>query len=175
MFFLPSVDQALIQCFGLLLLWAAVSDLQSFMIPNRISVAICALYPAYVMSSPVPVDWLSACALTLLVFAVGAFVFARGWFGGGDVKLLTAASLWAGPALFPALIFVTGVAGAAIGLLALAQPLVAPLRAQLGLSWIPELPTTGGTPNQPSMRTNIPYGVAIAVGGLFVAVQLLTT
>ena len=173
MFLLPSVDQALIQCFGLLLVWAAVSDLQSFTIPNRVSLAICLLYPAHVIASPVPVDWLFAGGLALLVFAVGALAFARGWFGGGDVKLLTAATLWAGPTLFSALIFVIGIAGGVLALVAIAQPLVTPLLAQLRISWIPELPVSGGTPGQPSMRSNIPYGVAIAAGGLFVAVQLL--
>ena len=57
-----------------------------------------------------------------LVFVAGALLFSRGLIGGGDVKLLTAATLWAGPGLTPALLIVTALLG---GLLTLA--LLSPL------------------------------------------------
>lgn len=165
-------DQLLVQAFALLLLWAAWSDIKSFTIPNRVSLAIALLYPAYVMAAPVQPDWLLACGLAAVVFALGAFAFARGWFGGGDVKLLTAVSLWAGPTLFSEVILVTALAGGVLALVVLAQPAMTPIFAQLRISWWPELaaPATAG---KPILRTNLPYGVAIAAGGLWLAIQLL--
>ena len=170
---LPSFDQLLVQGFALLLLWAAWSDIQSFTIPNRVSLAIVLLYPAHVIASPAQVEWLFACGLALLIFAVGAFAFARGWFGGGDVKLLTAATLWAGPLMFSELILVTALAGGALALVAVAQPRMTPILAQLRITWLPELPVTPAAPGKASLRTNIPYGVAIAAGGLWLATRLL--
>ena len=168
---LPSFDQLLIHGFGLLLLWAAWSDIQSFTIPNRVSLAISLLYPAHVLASPEQVEWLAAVGIAAPVFAVGAFAFARGWFGGGDVKLLTVAALWAGPAHFSLLLLVTGLAGGVLGLAALAYPMLTPFLAQLRLTGAPE-PAGGGNPT-PLSRTNVPYGVAIAAGGLCVAARLL--
>ena len=59
---------------------------------------------------------LGAIGCALAVFLVGAVLFARGWLGGGDVKLLTAATLWAGPAGTPALLVLTGVLGGVLAL-----------------------------------------------------------
>lgn len=178
---LPSLDMLLVQAFAVLLAWAAVSDLQRFIIPNRISLSIALLYPAYVLAAPQPVDWLLALLIAAVVFAVGAFAFARGWFGGGDVKLFTVAALWAGPALAPSLLLTTGLTGALMGVLALARPLF----ARIGVGWLPAVPVSGERAGpaasgsnapaeaKPTLRTNIPYGVAIAVGGLAVAMQIL--
>ena len=50
-------------------------------------------------------------------FVVGAILFSRGWLGGGDVKLLTAATLWVGPAGTPTLLLLTSVLGGGLALL----------------------------------------------------------
>lgn len=94
-----------------------------------------------------------ACALG--VFAVGAAAFAAGALGGGDVKLLAAVSLFAGPAGLVDFLLVTGLSGGLLGLAILAgapigQPAMGPLRARL--------------------RSGLPYGPAIAIGGLWVAI-----
>lgn len=167
---LPGLELLLVQAFALLLLWGATSDLQSFLIPNRVSLAVALLYPAYVLTAPHPVDWLAGCGAATVVFLVGAVAFARGWFGGGDVKLLAAAALWAGPGLLPSLLLVTGAAGGLLGLIVLAQPVMARWRpGRLGLAG----PAVEMGKGNSGLQTKIPYGVAIAAGGLFVAVQLL--
>src|SRR5690606_25919442 len=54
---IPWMDVLLIQALAALLVWAAISDLRRFVIPNRVSLSIALLYPAYVLSAPQPVDW----------------------------------------------------------------------------------------------------------------------
>ena len=44
-------------------------------------------------------------------------LFARGWLGGGDVKLLSAATLWAGAPQTLGLLVVTGILGGALALI----------------------------------------------------------
>ena len=56
------------------------------------------LWPLYFAAAPSLAAALAAIGCALAVFIVGALLFARGYLGGGDVKLLTAATLWAGPA-----------------------------------------------------------------------------
>ncbi|NJS13989.1 MAG: hypothetical protein HC788_04455, partial [Sphingopyxis sp.] len=46
-----------------------------------------------------------------IVFAVGFVSFVVGWIGGGDVKLLTALTLWAGPSHGPELLVMTTLVG----------------------------------------------------------------
>ncbi len=164
---IPWMDVLLIQALAALLVWAAISDLRRFVIPNRVSLSIALLYPAYVLSAPQPVDWPVALAIAVATFLAGAFAFSRGWFGGGDVKLLAAASLWAGPVLLPTLLFVTGVTGGLLGIVALAKPCL----ARITSGWRVTAPAS--SPACVPSRTNIPYGVAISAGGCVVALQLL--
>jgi len=103
-----------------------------------------------------------ALGVALAVFLVGAVLFARGWLGGGDVKLLTAAVLWAGPAGTPALLMLTGVLGGALALFLLmpfGSQITMAIRALLGQ---PPVSTERG------MATPVPYGVAIAGAALIV-------
>ena len=136
------------------LIVAAASDLRSYEIPDSINAAIGILYFAYAMSAPGSVDFASACIIALIVFLVGVALFSAGVFGGGDVKLLTATTLWAGPSLVLPFLVVTALAG---GLLSLAVL----LRMQL---------VGHGLPG--AAKPNVPYGVAIATGGLYVAMRI---
>ena len=84
--------------FGLLAV-AVLADLEALRIPNRFCLALVAIYPAHVLASPVAVDW-SGALMLVAVFAAGLVPFAAGWVGGGDVKLMAATALWAGPTSF---------------------------------------------------------------------------
>jgi len=140
-----------------LLLSAAVVDLRARLIPNRYPAAILLLFLPVAVLEPIP-DW----PWHLVVFA-GSFVvcvgmFAAGLLGGGDAKLLPATALWAGPEALPAFLIVTAGVGGAIAL------------AMLAARYLRALPETGeGTQNPPT----VPYGVAIAAGGLVIALQPL--
>ena len=78
----------------LLLVLAAIQDGWRLRISDWISglIAIGA-FAALILDGPVSGIWQNF-VLFVAVLAVGTFMFGRGWMGGGDVKLLAAASLW---------------------------------------------------------------------------------
>src|SRR6202012_5587982 len=78
------------------LVWAAVSDMRHYIIPNRTVAIVGAAFVLFACAMP----WSFAIGgvLTgLIVFSVAATFFARGWMGGGDAKLMTVVALWSGP------------------------------------------------------------------------------
>ena len=80
------INHVTIWMFVGLLVWAAVSDFRTYLIPNSISVSIAVLYPAHVIASPVAVDWPHAALAAVAMLAVGFALFAMRYAGGGDVK-----------------------------------------------------------------------------------------
>ena len=159
---------------------AAFKDICERRIPNRLTGALAALYPVYVLVSPTPVAWPAALGLAALVFVVGLGLFARELIGGGDVKLLAALSLWAGPEHFVSFMLVTALAGGALSLFSLWYRrwgvLVEAHLAALGLApatgaGCRSCPTrsTGGVPDR---SNTLPYGVAIAAGGIAIILEL---
>ena len=94
---------------------------------------------------------------------VGAVLFARGYLGGGDVKLLAAATLWAGPADTPALLVLTGMLGGALAVF-----LLMPFGAQLAAAGRALLTPSSASSAEHAPATAVPYGVAIAGAALIV-------
>lgn len=152
--------------FAALLLAAAWSDLTRFIIPNSIVIGLLVLYPGHAIASDLALaDIAMGLAIAGIVFAAGFAMFAAGWLGGGDVKLLAATLIWAGPHwAVPALFIMAGVGGA--------------------LAMIYSLPVSGLLPSPPvalfrdglrpaRARACMPYGLAIAAAGLFVATRLV--
>jgi len=76
---------------------AAVSDLLTLTIPNRL---VYALVAAFMVAAPLSQLDLSQIALhvaaAVLVLAIGILLFIPGWVGGGDAKLAAAVALWFG-------------------------------------------------------------------------------
>ena len=145
--------------FAALVILAAVKDLASFTIPNWISAVLVIAF--------VPAAWLAgvslagigvAFALGVGMLAAGVGMFALGWLGGGDAKLMAAASLWVGLKGLPAFIVFTGLGGGALALalLALRSAWLRPMTSGAP-SWTRRLATPGEA---------APYGVAIALGAL---------
>jgi len=154
-----------------LLAWAALSDLLTLRIPNRVPLSLLALYPPYLALSPDPMVGLSALGIAALVFAIGFFCFTRGWMGGGDVKLMAVGALWAGPALIPEFLIVTSLLGGVQALASLLR-LRALLTSWLGVTFAYAPALVAGTDTTATHKRRLPYGVAIAGGGLFVAARL---
>jgi prepilin peptidase CpaA len=145
-----------------LMLAAAVEDLRRLTISNRLTASLCALWPVHVATMPLAVAPGAALLCALPTFLCGAVLFARGVIGGGDVKLLAAAVLWAGPGGFVALLVTSGVFGGVLAMLLL-MPATAPLMTALR--------TAGATPEAGAatgLRAPVPYGVAIAAAALLV-------
>lgn len=144
--------------FAVLVIAAALGDVLTLTIPNRLNLAIAAVF---VVAAPFVLGWqdyglhLAAGAAML---AVGAGMFALGWVGGGDAKLLAASALWLGWQSLPTFIFATALAGGALALALVALrnvPLVP--AAVYGAPWAARLLQPKGP---------APYGVAIAAGAL---------
>jgi prepilin peptidase CpaA len=146
------VAHALLAILALLLLTAAVTDLKARIIANRLNLAIALLAPAWWWASglaPWP-DMALQAALGLTVFALFAGLFALGWMGGGDVKLLGALALWLPLVPLVRMLLAMALLG---GLLTVIVVAVHRLRK---LKTSPE----------------VPYGVAIATAGLWVIGEL---
>jgi len=136
---------------------AALSDLLTMTIPNRIcAVAVI----AFLMLAPLsgltwPVIGMNLLA-GLLVFGVCFALFACNVMGGGDAKLLTAVAVWFG-FHYSLLFFLVTVTFAGFGLTILF----------LLLRWQASAVLAMGIPLPASVvgENKIPYGIAIAIGG----------
>jgi prepilin peptidase CpaA len=130
-----------------LLLAACWFDIRSRTIPNALNLAIALLAIPFWWSLGLPL-WPDAAlqiGVAILVFALFAAAFALGAMGGGDVKLVAAIALWLPAQAVFALLFLMSIAG---GVLTLAMY----LRHRLA---------------RRTERLEIPYGLAIAFGGLW--------
>jgi prepilin peptidase CpaA len=151
--------------FAVVMAAAAVEDFRRLIIPNLLPILLCVLWPVHFAVAPSLADGLTALGYAVAVFLVGAVLFARGFLGGGDVKLLAAATLWAGPTDTPALLVLTGVLGGALALF-----LLMPFGAQLVSAGRTLLtPSSASSAEHPAMA--VPYGVAIAAAALIVTLS----
>lgn len=153
------VHTLLLALTGIIMIYAAISDAARFRIPNIACLAILILFPLYAFVAPSPVVWhehLIAFAVTL---GSGYFLFAKNLAGAGDIKLLAVIALWAGFKHLGVFLFVTAVAG---GILSLGILAMALLRRHLSKT----------KDDSALSRTPIPYGLAIAIGGLCTLVLL---
>jgi len=146
------------------LVMAAISDLHSLRIPNWLTAALAAAFPPVALLFRHNVDWLSHFGAGIAVFAGAAMLFAFGFMGGGDAKLLAATALWTGLGQLLALLVVTALAG---GLLALVMILLQHPVAQASF-----LATVRRLPSFAQKNTPIPYGIPIAVAGILMAPSL---
>jgi prepilin peptidase CpaA len=145
--------------FAALVIAAALKDLSSFTIPNWISIALALGFApaALIVGAPLGAIGISF-AVGLGMLFVGAAMFALGWIGGGDAKLMAAAALWLGLKGVAPFALYTALAGGALALLlvALRSAWLRPF-VDAGPAWTRRLATPG---------ESAPYGVAIAVGAL---------
>lgn len=142
-----AISWILLVLLAAMLVAACWCDLKARTIPNGLNLAVALL--------AIPFWWSIGLALwpdvalqfgvAALVFALFAIAFAFGAMGGGDVKLVAAIALWLPWPSVVALLFIMSVAGGALTLAMLIRH---------------RLARTDGRPE-------IPYGVAIAFGGLW--------
>jgi prepilin peptidase CpaA len=148
--------------FAALMILAAFEDLRRLIIPNALTLSLCLTWPIYELTAPSFFGALGALGCAAAVFLAGALCFARGYLGGGDVKLLAVATLWAGPTGTPAFLVLTGVLGGLLALSLLIPPvtyITSLARAKLG---------PADTPTRDGSATPVPYGIAIAAAAMIV-------
>lgn len=140
------------------LLLAAGSDAWRMRIPNSLILSLLAGYAMTVaFVQPGWSDLLASLAVALGILAGGTVLFARGWMGGGDVKLLAVAGLWLGPAAATSLLLLTAVFGGVLTLSIM-------LARETGMSRL----VGGHIPALSDPARRVPYGIAIAAAGLAV-------
>ncbi|MET0181589.1 MAG: prepilin peptidase [Caulobacterales bacterium] len=147
---------ALIPFAGLLLV-AAISDVATMKIPNWVSIALAASYPVVALITGQPLTEIGinlAFGFGVLVLCFGLFQF--GIMGGGDAKLIAAAAVWTG---LNAFLFFAGWMALAGGLIALVL-----LFVRRAVKPSEERPAFLNRLLKP--HGGVPYGVAIAFGGL---------
>ncbi|MCY7339288.1 MAG: prepilin peptidase [Sphingomonas bacterium] len=136
---------------ALMLLWAAVVDIRTRTIGNGLNLAIALMAPLFwwVMGVELWPDAAIRVAVAVGVFLLFAVAFQMGAMGGGDVKLAAALALWFAPADTLFLIVLMSLAG---GVLTVIVMIEHRLKKNEG-------------------RPEVPYGVAIAFGGLWLLAQ----
>ncbi|PLK25202.1 peptidase [Porphyrobacter sp. TH134] len=143
-----SISYGLLIALAIALVFAAFTDIRRRQIDNWLNLGIALVAPAFWWASGMSLwpDVAIQLGVALAAFAVFAGIFALGMMGGGDVKLLTVLALWVTPQAFMQLLLVMALAG---GVLTVAMVI-----------WHTTL--------RQKDKLAIPYGVAIAFGGLWV-------
>ena len=151
---------ALMGLLAAMLVVAAVVDVRTFTISNRLNAAVALMAPLYWWSIALPLwpDGAIRIGVALLVFALLAVTFFIGMMGGGDVKLAAALALWFAPWETARFIVYMSIAG---GLLTL----VVMWAHRRWPNW--QVDENGAARAKPE----VPYGVAIAAGGLVILAQ----
>ncbi|WP_442956923.1 A24 family peptidase [Porphyrobacter sp. HT-58-2] len=142
------ISYGLLSALAIALVFASVTDIRHRRIDNWLNAAIALGAPLFWWSSGLALwpDAAMQVGVALGAFAILAVLFALKVMGGGDVKLLTALALWVRPDQFMQLLLIMAIAG---GVLTLVMGVWHVMRRQKD-------------------RLAIPYGVAIAFGGLWV-------
>jgi prepilin peptidase CpaA len=154
------LDLARLLLFPALMSFAAVSDLLTMTISNRVSLGLVA---CFVVLAPLTGMGLQDILLHIgaggIVLVVAFGCFAMGWMGGGDAKIVAAASLWFGFSHLMGYLLYASVFGGALTLLLL-QFRQWPLPYQLaGQAWVLRLH---------AKDSGIPYGIALAIGAMII-------
>ena len=155
-----TIGQVVLIAAGAVLLAAAAQDFLDYLIPNRLVLALVALYPVYILASGNSVDWLGGLLVGLATLAIALLLFGFRLIGGGDAKLLAATALWAGPSLLLPFLLLTAFSGGVLAMMVIATGRLAVFFPIL----IRIFPQQSAVLSQQKLA----YGVAIAAGGLFV-------
>lgn len=146
----PEMSYGLLGGLAIALTVAGVTDIRRRQIDNWLNAAIALTAPLFWWAQGLAlstIGWQLATALAAFVVLAGLFAIRA--MGGGDVKLLTALALWIKPEWFLHLLMIMAIAG---GILTLAMGVWHVTRRR-------------------KERLAVPYGIAIAVAGIWVLVS----
>lgn len=144
----------------------AVSDVAALRISNRDVLALAILYPVYLSFAQVMPGAVWAVGIAVAVLLVGFALFALKIIGAGDAKMLSVVALWAGPEMIAATLMIIALTGGAMALFMMSrfQFEVSALASRYGaISFSDAIESR-----------QLPYGVAIAAGGGYVAYRLFS-
>ncbi|WP_420338901.1 A24 family peptidase [Roseibium sp.] len=155
------IEAATLVLFPMLVAFAGASDLFTMKIGNRVSILLIVGFVFLAIASGLsPTGW-ALHGLGLVVVFVPCFAFfAAGWMGGGDVKLISAISLWFGftPILAEFLFLVTLLGCLlTLALMLIRSSLVVLPGPLINQDWALRIHDT---------KSGIPYGIAISGAAL---------
>ena len=143
-----SISYGLLIALAIALVFAAFTDMRRRQIDNWLNAVIALAAPAFWWASGLSLwpDVAIQLGTALAAFGILAALFAFKVMGGGDVKLLTALALWVPPYEFMQLLLIMSLAGGALTIMLVFWHVARRQRDRIA----------------------VPYGVAIAFGGLWV-------
>lgn len=146
-----------------IMIYAAFADLVTMRIRNHIPALLVFAYGGTALAGGLPLTDIATSVLAALAVLVAGFIcFCRGWIGGGDAKLASAAALWLGSDQALPFLAVAALAGGILTLLLVSFRLT-PLLARLdGIPWVRQLH---------EQQAGVPYGIALAAGSLLLVSQ----
>ncbi len=152
------MEIALLGFFPAVMAAAAVSDLISMTISNRISLLLLAGFPLMAYAAGLPLETIGWHLLAgLAMLAIGFFFFAMGWIGGGDAKLMAATAVWLGWShLLDYALLASFLGGGLTLAIVFARRYALPLRLNQ-IDWIARLH---------DKNNGVPYGIALAAAAL---------
>ena len=153
------VAYLLLSVFPAALLIAAANDIYEFKIPNWISIVLIVAYPLAGLSVGAgPNVLLEGFLIGAAALVIGFGMFAAKFFGGGDAKLFAATTPWIGVASLGSFLVMTALAGVFLIVILVTFRKTPLLPVYAHAPWVVRLH---------QRKHDLPYGVAIAAGGLF--------
>ncbi len=154
------LEYPLLLVFPVAMVFAAMFDLLTMTIPNRISMALVAAFVLVAPLSGLPLSAIGMhAAAGAIMLVVGFTLFSFGVLGGGDAKLLAATTLWIGFDSMSDFLLCVGVLGGVLCGLILAFRIYVPAALIVGHApdWLTKLHGKGN---------GVPYGLAISAAAL---------
>lgn len=153
------LEYPLLFVFPVAMVFAGAFDLLTMTIPNRVSGFLCGAFVVAAYFAGLSMEtFLWHLGVGAAVLAAGIAFYSMKWIGGGDAKLLAAASLWIGADNFVLYLGEVAVLGGVLAVIILAYRQF-PLDAFPLPEWALRLHKRG---------SGIPYGLAIAGAALMI-------
>ncbi len=151
-------DYPLLFLFPAAMIYAAAMDFFTMTIPNRASIALVLGFVAAALLAGM--GWqtiLSHLGIGCVVLLLTIFMFAQGWMGGGDAKLLSATVIWFGWPGAMEYTLMAAIGGGLLTLLILSFRFTVPPIIVAGRDWAERLH---------NRDSGVPYGIALGGTGL---------
>ena len=153
--------------YALSIAYAMWTDATSLTIPNWVSIVLLAAFAAFAILNLDLSTSLWHVAIAVIVFVVTFAFYALGWMGAGDVKFMTATSIWMGSGLILSYVFNVALLGAlAAILLIVVRAFADPWRG-----WAAQINVIARIIELAESR-KVPYGLPIGAAALVAAPRI---
>ena len=157
---MTSLASLFLMTFPVAMAFAAANDLFTMKIPNKVSLALVGGFLVVAALTQMPLETFGVnLAIGFVVLAMTFALFSFNLLGGGDAKLIAAGSMWIGSNHIVEYLALIAVFGGVLALVILGYRNWFPAHSFALPGWAQRLHVHKGP---------IPYGIAIAAGGLVV-------